>query len=186
MTGTTLYPGSAEFLNMYALSRRDLTPQLLPLSGGMLGYGKGWGCGRGLVADMARGGANCNSSLPVRMEDFLKHRLDQVTFDLSQPPYDSLQTYEFEGGDSRAGSLSSLESEGEREEERVREAVDKLDQKFQRLVKIIEAREQEKECDRRSVEEETLVGDRSQGLVVNNTSKTESVGEEKEVSRWDF
>uniref|UniRef100_A0A673WQW1 Cadherin 24 n=1 Tax=Salmo trutta TaxID=8032 RepID=A0A673WQW1_SALTR len=177
---------SAEFLNMYALSRRDLTPQLLPLSGGMLGYGKGWGCGRGLVADMARGGANCNSSLPVRIEDFLKHRLDQVTFDLSQPPYDSLQTYEFEGGDSRAGSLSSLESEGEREEERVREAVDKLDQKFQRLVKIIEAREQEKECDRRSVEEETLVGDRSQGLVVNNTSKTESVGEEKEVSRWDF
>ncbi|XP_071201911.1 cadherin-7-like [Salvelinus alpinus] len=186
VTGTTLYPGSAEFLNMYALSRRELTPLLLPLSGGMLGYGRGWGCERKLVADMAGGGANCNSSLPVRMEDFLKHRLDQVTFDLSQPPYDSLQTYEFEGGDSRAGSLSSLESEGEREEERVREAVDKLDQKFQRLVKIIEAREQEKECDRRSVEEETLIGDRSQGLVVNDTSKTESVGEEKEVSRWDF
>uniref|UniRef100_A0A8C7FHN5 Cadherin-2 n=1 Tax=Oncorhynchus kisutch TaxID=8019 RepID=A0A8C7FHN5_ONCKI len=185
VTGTTLYPGSAEFLNMYALSRRDLTPQLLPLSGGMLGYGRGWGCEQGLVADMAGGGANCNSSLPVRMEDFLKHRLNQVTLDLSQPPYDSLQTYEFEGGDSRAGSLSSLENEGEREE-RVRETVDKLDQKFQRLVKIIKEREQEKECDRRSVEEETLVGDRSQGLVVNDTSKTESVGEEKEVSRWDF
>ncbi|KAK6313998.1 hypothetical protein J4Q44_G00154570 [Coregonus suidteri] len=186
VTGTTLYPGSAEFLNMYALGRRDLTPQLLPVSGGMLGYSRGWGCGRGLVADREGGGANCNSSLPVRMEEFLKHRLDQVTFDLSQPPYDSLQTYEFEGGDSRAGSLSSLESEGEREEERVREAVDELDKKFHRLVKIIEEREQENKCERRSVEEETLEGDGSQSLVVNVTSKTESVGEGKETSRWDF
>ncbi|XP_055778906.1 cadherin-7-like isoform X1 [Salvelinus fontinalis] len=179
VTGTTLYPGSAEFLNMYALGRS--------LSGGMLGYGRGWGCARGLVSNRAgeKGGANCNPSLPLRMEDFLKHRLDQVT-DLSQPPYDSLQTYEFEGGDSRAGSLSSLESEGEREEERGRETVDELDQKFHRLVKIIEEREQEKECERSSVEETTRAEDRSQGLDVNDMSKTESVDEEKEVSRWDF
>ncbi|XP_029606751.1 cadherin-24 isoform X4 [Salmo trutta] len=179
VTGTTLYPGSAEFLNMYAFGRS--------LSGGMLGYGRGWGCARGLVSNRAgaKGGANCNPSLPLRMEDFLKHRLDQVT-DLSQPPYDSLQTYEFEGGDSRAGSLSSLESEGEREEERGREAVDELDQNFHRLVKIIEEREQEKECERSSVEETTRAEDRSQGLDVNEMSKTESVDEEKEVSRWDF
>ncbi|CDQ90734.1 unnamed protein product [Oncorhynchus mykiss] len=176
VTGTTLYPGSAEFLNMYVLGRS--------LSGGMLGYGRGWGCARGLVAG-AKGGANCNPSLPLRMEDFLKHRLDQVT-DLSQPPYDSLQTYEFEGGDSQAGSLSSLESEGEREEERGREAVDELDQKFHRLVKIIEEREQEKECERSSVEETTRAEDRSQSFDVNEMSKTESVDEEKEVSRWDF
>ncbi|XP_021455002.1 cadherin-24 [Oncorhynchus mykiss] len=179
VTGTTLYPGSAEFLNMYVLGRS--------LSGGMLGYGRGWGCARGLVSNRAgaKGGANCNPSLPLRMEDFLKHRLDQVT-DLSQPPYDSLQTYEFEGGDSQAGSLSSLESEGEREEERGREAVDELDQKFHRLVKIIEEREQEKECERSSVEETTRAEDRSQSFDVNEMSKTESVDEEKEVSRWDF
>ncbi|XP_045562367.1 cadherin-20 [Salmo salar] len=179
VTGTTLYPGSAEFLNMYAFGRS--------LSGGMLGYGRGWGCAQGLVSNRAgaKGGANCNPSLPLRMEDFLKHRLDQVT-DLSQPPYDSLQTYEFEGGDSRAGSLSSLESEGEREEERGRDAVDELDQNFHRLVKIIEEREQEKECERSSVEETPRAEDRSQGLDVNEMSKTESVDEEKEVSRWDF
>ncbi|XP_071005654.1 cadherin-24-like [Oncorhynchus clarkii lewisi] len=179
VTGTTLYPGSAEFLNMYVLGRS--------LSGGMLGYGRGWGCARELVSNRAgaKGGANCNPSLPLRMEDFLKHRLDQVT-DLSQPPYDSLQTYEFEGGDSQAGSLSSLESEGEKEEERGREAVDELDQKFHRLVKIIEEREQEKECERSSVEETTWAEDRSQSFDVNEMNKTESVVEEKEVSRWDF
>ncbi|KAL1022554.1 hypothetical protein UPYG_G00029210 [Umbra pygmaea] len=182
-TGTTLYPGSAEFLNVYALGLRDLTPQLLPFSGGMLGY-SGWGCGRGLL-DRAGGGATCNSSLPVRMEQFLKHRLDQVNFDLSQPPYDSLQTYEFEGGDSRAGSLSSLESEGEREEEPDRGAVDELDPKFHRLVKIIEEREQEES--ESSVQEETASAGGSHHTDVNKTSKTESaMDEEKKVSRWDF
>ncbi|XP_010870424.3 cadherin-24 [Esox lucius] len=183
VTGNTLYPGSAEFL--YAVGKRDLTPQLLTLSGGMLGYGSGWGIGKGLVSDRAVGQATCNSSLPVRMEEFLKHRLDQVTFDLSQPPYDSLQTYEFEGGDSRAGSLSSLESEGQREEEQEMESVCELDPKFQRLVKIIEEREQEEW--ESSVEEETPIGDGSQGMDVNEMSKTEStVDEGKQVSRWDF
>ncbi|XP_054882641.1 uncharacterized protein LOC129357369 [Poeciliopsis prolifica] len=55
---------------------------------------------------------------PLRMEELLNIRLDRVTSDLSQPPYDSLQTYEFEGRDSRAESLSSLESDGDKEGER--------------------------------------------------------------------
>uniref|UniRef100_A0A6Q2Y3T8 Cadherin domain-containing protein n=1 Tax=Esox lucius TaxID=8010 RepID=A0A6Q2Y3T8_ESOLU len=178
-------PPPLELPFLYAVGKRDLTPQLLTLSGGMLGYGSGWGIGKGLVSDRAVGQATCNSSLPVRMEEFLKHRLDQVTFDLSQPPYDSLQTYEFEGGDSRAGSLSSLESEGQREEEQEMESVCELDPKFQRLVKIIEEREQEEW--ESSVEEETPIGDGSQGMDVNEMSKTEStVDEGKQVSRWDF
>uniref|UniRef100_A0A3B3Z7Q2 Cadherin domain-containing protein n=1 Tax=Periophthalmus magnuspinnatus TaxID=409849 RepID=A0A3B3Z7Q2_9GOBI len=52
---------------------------------------------------------------PLHMEELLNVRLNHVTFDLSQPPYDSLQTYEFEGRDSRAESLSSLESNGEKD-----------------------------------------------------------------------
>lgn len=182
VTGTTcgLYSGGAELLDMYAVGRRDLTPQILPLPVGVMGYGREWGPGRHLVSE--RGGAD---SLPLRMEEFLKFRLDQVTFDLSQPPYDSLQTYEFEGSNSRAESLSSLESEGEREEEREREGgVNKLDQKFHRLVELIEEREREKETERRSAEDETSVGD--QDTDANDTSGKEGADREKEENRWDF
>uniref|UniRef100_A0A8D0CIA9 Cadherin 24 n=1 Tax=Scleropages formosus TaxID=113540 RepID=A0A8D0CIA9_SCLFO len=45
----------------------------------------------------------------------LQLRLAQVTFDPSLPPYDSVQIYGFEGEGSRAGSLSSLGSEGDKE-----------------------------------------------------------------------
>uniref|UniRef100_A0A3B5LL94 Cadherin 24, type 2b n=1 Tax=Xiphophorus couchianus TaxID=32473 RepID=A0A3B5LL94_9TELE len=72
----------------YVLGRRDMSPQLLPFPGQP----------RGTVGE------------------FLRLRLAQVTFDPSQPPYDSVQVYGLEGTGSRAGSLSSLESDGEKED----------------------------------------------------------------------
>uniref|UniRef100_A0A3B4ZRQ1 Cadherin 24 n=1 Tax=Stegastes partitus TaxID=144197 RepID=A0A3B4ZRQ1_9TELE len=57
-------------------------------------------------------------SLALRVGEFLRLRLAQVTFDPSQPPYDSVQVYGLEGTGSRAGSLSSLESEGEKDAEK--------------------------------------------------------------------
>ncbi|KAJ8336542.1 hypothetical protein SKAU_G00377620 [Synaphobranchus kaupii] len=63
----------------------------------------------------AGGGSN---SLALRVGEFLPLRLAQVTFDPMQPPYDSVQIYGLEGEGSRAGSLSSLESEGEKEAEK--------------------------------------------------------------------
>uniref|UniRef100_A0A3B4VBK6 Cadherin 24, type 2a n=1 Tax=Seriola dumerili TaxID=41447 RepID=A0A3B4VBK6_SERDU len=88
---------------------------------------RGWPLG----AEPAR--TEAAKTQPLRMEDLLNFRLDQVTFDLSQPPYDSLQTYEFEGRDSRAESLSSLESDGEKDSARVVGGMEELNQKFQRL-----------------------------------------------------
>uniref|UniRef100_A0A3B4B611 Cadherin domain-containing protein n=1 Tax=Periophthalmus magnuspinnatus TaxID=409849 RepID=A0A3B4B611_9GOBI len=68
---------------------RDMSPQLLPLPRG--GYPG------------------------VLVGEFLRLRLAQVTFDPSQPPYDSVQVYGLEGTGSRAGSLSSLESDGDKD-----------------------------------------------------------------------
>uniref|UniRef100_A0AAV2KZB5 Cadherin domain-containing protein n=1 Tax=Knipowitschia caucasica TaxID=637954 RepID=A0AAV2KZB5_KNICA len=92
---------------------------------------------------------------PLRMEELLNVRLNHVTFDLSQPPYDSLQTYEFEGQDSRAESLSSLESgtgekdaASEREEATAEEGgggIEELNDKFQKLVEIIRERQKERQ-----------------------------------------
>uniref|UniRef100_A0A672RF34 Cadherin 24 n=1 Tax=Sinocyclocheilus grahami TaxID=75366 RepID=A0A672RF34_SINGR len=79
-------------------------------------YGGAWplapeGSGRGVPV----GGAH---SLALRVGEFLRLRLAQVTFDPSQPPYDSVQVYGLEGTGSRAGSLSSLDSEGGKDAEK--------------------------------------------------------------------
>ncbi|KAG7228878.1 hypothetical protein INR49_008656 [Caranx melampygus] len=116
-----------------------MAPQPLPLPGGMFGNNRGWPMGAGIARTEAA------KTQPLRMEDLLNFRLDQVTFDLSQPPYDSLQTYEFEGRDSRAESLSSLESNGEKDSAKVVGGMEELNQKFQRLVEIIRERERERE-----------------------------------------
>lgn len=116
------------------------------------------------------------------MEDLLNIRLDQVTFDLSQPPYDSLQTYEFEGRDSRAESLSSLESDGEKDDGRVVGGMEELNQKFQRLVEIIREREKEKEKERGGDVEGAAGGEAAEGTL----DKTHKQNGDKEQQKWDF
>ncbi|XP_042272621.1 cadherin-24 isoform X2 [Thunnus maccoyii] len=169
-----LYPAGAQLLNMCRLQRKDLTPQPLPLPGGMFGNNRGWACG----AEPAR--TEATNPQPLRMEDLLNFRLDQVTFDLSQPPYDSLQTYEFEGRDSRAESLSSLESDEEKDEGRVVGGMEELNQKFQRLVEIIREREKEKEQEGKPEE-----GGENAEATLNETHK-QTEEKEQEQQRWDF
>ncbi|XP_035285173.1 uncharacterized protein LOC118233484 [Anguilla anguilla] len=132
----------------YSLGRRDMTPQLLPYPGqnrgmlGQLGYRGGWGPGM----EAGRGGAN---SLALRVGEFLRLRLAQVTFDPTQPPYDSVQIYGLEGEGSRAGSLSSLESEGEKEVEKEwGRGLEEWGPQFQRLAELFREREREKEGER--------------------------------------
>ncbi|CAL8273679.1 unnamed protein product [Arctogadus glacialis] len=127
------------------------------------------------------------ASLPTRMEDFLNFRLKRVTFDLTQPPYDSLQTYEFEGRGSRAGSLSSLESEEAGEEERGGGAggggMAALNQKFRRLVEIIREREREMEGGQGEAEEAVVTETDQQET---GTELQEEEEEEELGKRWDF
>nr|XP_033476757.1 cadherin-24 [Epinephelus lanceolatus] len=180
MNGTSsggLYPAGVQLLNMCRLQSKDLTPQPLSLPGGMFGNNRGWACG----AEPAR--AEATNPQPLRMEDLLNIRLDQVTFDLSQPPYDSLQTYEFEGRDSRAESLSSLESDGEKDDGRVVGGMEELNQKFQRLVEIIREREKEKEGG--GGETRAAEGGETAAAAHDETHKQKE-DKEKEQQRWDF
>uniref|UniRef100_A0A3Q1CVG3 Cadherin domain-containing protein n=1 Tax=Amphiprion ocellaris TaxID=80972 RepID=A0A3Q1CVG3_AMPOC len=177
MNGTSgggLYPTGLQLLNMCRLQRKDLPSQSLPLPGGMFANNRGW-------AEPAR--TEAAAPQPLRMEELLNIRLDQVTFDLSQPPYDSLQTYEFEGRDSRAESLSSLESDGEKDDVRVVGGMEELNQKFQRLVDIIRDREKEKEGGGGG-------GEATEGGVAAEATLSEthkqSEDKEKEQQRWDF
>uniref|UniRef100_A0A8C0YDU2 Cadherin 24, type 2b n=1 Tax=Cyprinus carpio carpio TaxID=630221 RepID=A0A8C0YDU2_CYPCA len=134
----------------YPLGRRDMTPQLLPYPGqgrgafgGILGYGGAWpsapeGSGRGAPV----GGAH---SLALRVGEFLRLRLAQVTFDPSQPPYDSVQVYGLEGTGSRAGSLSSLDSEGGKDAEKEvwGSGLEDWGPQFQKLAQLFREREKE-------------------------------------------
>uniref|UniRef100_M3ZUZ3 Uncharacterized LOC102236017 n=1 Tax=Xiphophorus maculatus TaxID=8083 RepID=M3ZUZ3_XIPMA len=78
-------------------------------------------------------------SLALRVGEFLRLRLAQVTFDPSQPPYDSVQVYGLEGTGSRAGSLSSLESDGEKEDWGV--GLEDWGPQFQKLAQLFKNRE---------------------------------------------
>ncbi|XP_078114225.1 cadherin-24-like [Sander vitreus] len=167
-----LYPAGVQLLNMCRLQRKE---QPLPLPGGMFGDSRGWACG----VEPAR--AEAANPQPLRMEELLNIRLDQVTFDLSQPPYDSLQTYEFEGRDSRAESLSSLESDGEKDDGRVVGGMEELNQKFQRLVEIIREREKEKE-----EEGEGEGGETAEATLTLDETHKQNEDKEKEQQRWDF
>ncbi|XP_040613591.1 cadherin-18 [Mesocricetus auratus] len=46
----------------------------------------------------------------IDVQEFIKQRLTEADLDPSVPPYDSLQTYAYEGQRSEAGSISSLDS----------------------------------------------------------------------------
>ncbi|XP_059419326.1 uncharacterized protein LOC132154693 isoform X2 [Carassius carassius] len=137
-------------ITRYPLARRDMTPQLLPYPdqgrgafGGILGYGGAWPSaaeesGRGAPI----GGAH---SLALRVGEFLRLRLAQVTFDPSQPPYDSVQVYGLEGTGSRAGSLSSLDSEGGKDPEKEvwGSGLEDWGPQFQKLAQLFREREKE-------------------------------------------
>uniref|UniRef100_A0A673I7C3 Cadherin 24, type 2b n=1 Tax=Sinocyclocheilus rhinocerous TaxID=307959 RepID=A0A673I7C3_9TELE len=106
-------------------------------------YGGVWplapeGSGRGVPV----GGAH---SLALRVGEFLRLRLAQVTFDPSQPPYDSVQVYGLEGTGSRAGSLSSLDSEGGKEAEKEvwGSGLEDWGPQFQKLAQLFREREKE-------------------------------------------
>uniref|UniRef100_A0A8D3C692 Cadherin 24, type 2b n=1 Tax=Scophthalmus maximus TaxID=52904 RepID=A0A8D3C692_SCOMX len=112
--------------------------------GGVMGFGAGWVPG----LEAARGAPGPGGpSLALRVGEFLRLRLAQVTFDPSQPPYDSVQVYGLEGTGSRAGSLSSLESEGEKDAEKEDwgAGLDEWGPRFQKLAQLFKDREKEKE-----------------------------------------
>uniref|UniRef100_A0A665VZF7 Cadherin 24, type 2a n=1 Tax=Echeneis naucrates TaxID=173247 RepID=A0A665VZF7_ECHNA len=155
----------------------DLTPQPFALPRGMLDNNRCESVG----LEPAR--IDMTNPQTLQIEDLLNFRLDQVTFDLSQPPYDSLQTYEFEGRDSKAESLSSLESDGEKDNGKVVEGMEELNQKFQRLVEIIQEREKEK--GREGGEMQAAKGCETAGATLIDTHK-QTEDEEKEEERWDF
>uniref|UniRef100_A0A8C2X9V2 Cadherin 24 n=1 Tax=Cyclopterus lumpus TaxID=8103 RepID=A0A8C2X9V2_CYCLU len=138
-------------LGGYVLGRRDITPQLFPFPGqprgaygGVMGFGGGWVPGM----EAARGAPGPGGpSLALRVGEFLRLRLAQVTFDPSQPPYDSVQVYGLEGTGSRAGSLSSLESEGEKDAEKEEwgAGLEEWGPQFQKLAHLFRDREKERE-----------------------------------------
>lgn len=164
---SSVYPDAAGFigdwrdrvgLGGYILGRRDITPQLFPFPGQPRGaYGGGMGFGPGWVPGMeaARGTPGPGGpSLALRVGEFLRLRLAQVTFDPSQPPYDSVQVYGLEGTGSRAGSLSSLESEGEKDAEKEEwgAGLEEWGPQFHKLAQLFKDREKDKE-DKEKVEE---------------------------------
>ncbi|XP_016423091.1 cadherin-11-like [Sinocyclocheilus rhinocerous] len=146
LTGTTLlYPEAAGLMGLYGVGGQNYVPHIvMPLPGGAGLYERGWGLGNGKVghANSEKAGAD---SLTNRMGDFLQHRLALVTFDPMQPPYDSLQTYGLEGGGSQATSLSSLESEAEKDTEGQKHRFEEWGPKFDRLLDIFRERAKEKE-----------------------------------------
>lgn len=128
-----------------------------------------------------------NNHQPLRMEDLLNFRLNRVTSDPSQPPYDSLQTYEFEGRDSRAESLSSLGSEDGKDDDDGENGKDpdptaggmeELNVKFQRLVALIR--------ERKSSKEQEAGEDPAQTSQVQAAPSQTAEIQEKAVLRWDF
>ena len=170
-------------LGGYVLGRRDMSPQLLPFPGqprgaygGVMGYGPRWVPGM----EVARGPPGPGGpSLALRVGEFLRLRLAQVTFDPSQPPYDSVQVYGLEGTGSRAGSLSSLESEGEKEDWGA--GLEEWGPQFQKLAQLFKDREKERE-DKGKIEEVAKKERENKDDTENKEKKEESeqVGHEGE------
>ncbi|XP_072297080.1 uncharacterized protein cdh24b isoform X2 [Eucyclogobius newberryi] len=129
----------------YVVGRRDMSPQLLPLPRG--GYPGVLGATWAHPGVEAVRGAHGGPSLALRVGEFLRLRLAQVTFDPSQPPYDSVQVYGLEGTGSRAGSLSSLESDGDKDGDKDDWGAGMEDwgPRFEKLAQLFKEREKEKE-----------------------------------------
>ncbi len=68
--------------------------------------------------------------------DFIRERLQEADLDLTAPPYDSLQTYAFEGSWSAAESLSSLNSHDSFEPEQSYDCLREWGPKFRKLADL--------------------------------------------------
>lgn len=145
LPGTSfLYPEAARLMGLYGAGRENYVPHLvMPLPGGAGLYDRGWSLRNGKVGQATSEKPGVDS-LTNRMGDFLQHRLALVTFDPMQPPYDSLQTYGLEGSGSQATSLSSLESEPEKDAEGEDDGLEKWGPKFHRLLDIFRDHAKEK------------------------------------------
>lgn len=71
----------------------------------------------------------------VDVQEFIKQRLVDADMDNSIPPYDSLQTYAYEGQGSPTGSISPLDSPGTQTEQDYN-FLDEYGPEFQRLAEL--------------------------------------------------
>lgn len=86
----------------------------------------------------------CNRHSPTSLEtdedtdvcEFIKQRLAEADQDTSVPPYDSLQTYAYEGQGSLAGSISSLGSLAGIHSEQDYSTLDEWDPGFKKLSEL--------------------------------------------------
>ncbi|XP_067226622.1 cadherin-24 [Chanodichthys erythropterus] len=182
LPGTTLlYPEAAGLMGLYGSGGQNYVPHLvMPLPGGVGLYERGWGLGNGKVGQ-ANSEKASGDSLTNRMGDFLQHRLALVTFDPMQPPYDSLQTYGLEGGGSEATSLSSLESEAEKDTEGQKDRFEEWGPKFDRLLDIFRQRAKEKEDNRKH--EGEFFNEEQEEMNKTETSKEDETTESNETRR---
>lgn len=73
----------------------------------------------------------------VHVQEFIKQRLVDADMDTSGPPYDSLQTYAYEGQGSPTGTISPLDSPGTQSEQDYN-LLDNWGPEFQRLAELYE------------------------------------------------
>uniref|UniRef100_A0A4W6G892 Cadherin 18 n=1 Tax=Lates calcarifer TaxID=8187 RepID=A0A4W6G892_LATCA len=78
----------------------------------------------------------------VDVHEFIKQRLVEADMDTSVPPYDSLQTYAYEGQGSPTGSISPLDSPGTQSEQDYN-YLDDWGPEFQKLAELYGAAESE-------------------------------------------
>lgn len=71
----------------------------------------------------------------VDVQEFIKQRLVDADLDTSVPPYDSLQTYAYEGQGSPTGSISPLDSPGTQSEQDYN-FLDEYGPDFQKLAEL--------------------------------------------------
>lgn len=76
----------------------------------------------------------------VDVHEFIKQRLVEADMDTSVPPYDSLQTYAYEGQGSSTGSISPLDSAGVQSEQEYTYLED-WGPEFQKLAELYEEAE---------------------------------------------
>ncbi|CAH2283961.1 cadherin-18 isoform X1 [Pelobates cultripes] len=79
----------------------------------------------------------------INVQEFIKQRLAEADHDPSVPPYDSLQTYAYEGQRSEAGSISSIDSIGTQSDQDYT-YLDDWGPEFKRLAELYGEKEQER------------------------------------------